>query len=484
MRVLFALSMINCRAKYHHGLGFLSAVLKEAGHETALLELYDLDWSHVDETIKAFQPDLFAATAESHQVVYIKRLFDHVSATYPHVPCILGGVHVTMVPNQIFQFPKLLGVCVGEAEGPLLELVTRMEAGKDFYDIPNFTFRRNGETISNPYSYYVQNLDTVPYSDRRMFKRFRDAKRGVPLRWHPRFIFSRGCPYDCSYCGCTGLRAVFPNKKEYVRAPSPTWCIGQVERDLQEYTFDTFVIDDDLFTINKKWLLELANHYPEHLKRVNFMVNGRVETIDREVLEALKDMGCSLIQVGVETGDEDLRTHILKRRMKDRQIIEVFELARKVGIPMHSFNMVGVPGETRETMRKTLAFNRRIKPARAQISIFYPYRGTALGDECFEKKLVTGHYDNYFAHSVIKNDLLSEAEIVRFVKYFHVRLYACYAPGLAWRALKDVVRRSATYSRVRAAWRALATTVRHPAYAWAAVVKERNPRLLYSRSVR
>lgn len=107
-----------------------------------------------------------------------------------------------------------------------------------------------------------------------------------------------------------------------------------------------------------------------------------------------------------------------------------------------------------------------------------------LGRECFEKKLVTGHYDNYFAHSVIKIDLLSEAEIVRFVKYFHLRLYATYAPGRAWRALKDVVRRSTTYSRVQAAWRALATTVRHPAYAWAAVVKERNPRLLYSCSVR
>jgi radical SAM superfamily enzyme YgiQ (UPF0313 family) len=184
--------------------------------------------------------------------------------------------------------------------------------------------------------------------------------------------------------------------------------------------------------------MEFADKYPSHLKdRVEYEANMRVESVDREIMQALKDTGCVLLKFGLENGNYDIRRKILKRPITDEKIEQVFAWAHEVGIPAHTFNIIGVPGETRETVWQTIKLNRKIKPARVQVTIFFPYYGTPLGDESRARGLVINETDSYFSgQASIKLQGLSTKAVERYAKWFKLLVYYPYAPQLAWQQLK------------------------------------------------
>ena len=210
----------------------------------------------------------------------------------------------------------------------------------------------------------------------------------------------------------------------------------EIERLLDHWTFDTYVIDDDVFTMSKEWIMKFAQLYPSHIRsKVQYEANLRVESVDKDMMRALKDTGCKLLKFGLENGDHTLRKKILKRPISDDQIIEVFMWAHDVGIPAHTFNIVGVPGETRTTMKKTVTLNRKSKPDRVQITLFFPYYGTPLGDEARAQGLVIEENESYFAGASVALPNLSQREIERYARWFKFKVYVTYRPLLAFNIL-------------------------------------------------
>lgn len=445
MRVMFLLTTVGCRVKAHHPTGFLSAVLKEAGHQTAFLELPALDRRVIDAELDKFKPEVFAASTVMQQFPYVRATINYVKKRHPHIKTVLGGTHAILKPGCIEEIEGLDAICISEGEGPLLEFVRQVETGTLNYKIPSMYFRVGNEIVRNPNSYAVTEEDMArfPIQDRTIFARFRDHDRSKPLGWRPRVLWGRGCPYACTYCSVPSIRKIFneplkASKTTWVRYPPVEKAIQEIETLRDQYIFDTYVIDDDVFTTRKPWIMEWANKYPSKLKdKVHYEANLRVESVDKEIMQALKDTGCTLLKFGLENGNYDIRRKILKRPIPDEKIIEVFNWAHEVGIPAHTFNIVGIPGETKETIWQTINLNRKIRPARIQVTIFFPYFGTPLGDQAREKGLVVNETDSYFSgQASVKLNGLTGKQVERYAHWMKFLVYSAYDKKLAWQQIQ------------------------------------------------
>ena len=148
----------------------------------------------------------------------------------------------------------------------------------------------------------------------------------------------------------------------------------------------SLIFMDEIFTVKKSWVREFCAAYRAKFQ-TPFQIFLRVESVDREMMEWMKAAGLYSIIVGVESGNETIRREVLNRKMKNEQILRVFNWADELGLETWDFNMIGVPGDTEATIRDTMELNKIIRPHHLQISIFYPFPGTPLYDLCVKEGL-------------------------------------------------------------------------------------------------
>lgn len=412
--------------KYYHGLGYLSSVLRQAGHTTALIYL-DREPTADDlmQELGAVQPQVVAFSATTHQYPYVARCAQWIKQSRPELLTVIGGTHPTLVPEEVASSPEWDAVCVGEGEYALLDLVTALQAGRDFAGIPNLWLRRGEQVIRNPLRPLLANLDELPFPDRELF-RFNDilAANGgwVDL------MAGRGCPYGCSYCCNPGLRERFKSLGKYVRFRSVKNVLAEIRTLASSYKVKTLNFQDDVFTLDRDWVLQFCELYAQGFV-FPFWVNTRVERIsDEAMVMALARAGCRGVRIGIESGNEKLRADILKRHMSNEEIRKAFALAHKYGLDVYTCNMLGIPGETAEMIEETIALNRQLEPAGLQFSVFYPYPMTELYDLCVREGYLpqeactdasSGSCHSYYERkSVLQLPTLSTAELERGYDHF------------------------------------------------------------------
>jgi radical SAM superfamily enzyme YgiQ (UPF0313 family) len=419
LKVLFVYSDISGvehygAKKFYSGVASLSAVLKEAEHETALLYLQrELSRDAFLAQVDVFSPQLVAFSTTTHQYPYAVRYARYLKAARPDLPLVCGGTHPTLVPNQVMDDGAFDIVCVGEGEYPLIELADHLAEGQDYLDIKNLWLRRNGEVVRNEMRPLIADLDELPYVDRELFdyEELLAANDG----WVDMMV-GRGCPYNCSYCSNHALRRCYRGLGRYVRFRSVEHVMGELRALRRRYAVKTINFQDDVFTLDRDWTLEFCKAYGAEFD-LPFWINARVERIaDEEMVAALAEAGCAGIRVGVENGDEALRARVLKRTMSNQEIVDVFRLAQRHGLKTYTCNMIGIPGETPESIEATIALNRALAPDRFQFSVFYPYPMTELHDRCVEQGLIDVDAevtDYYTKESVLNLPTLTQEELER-----------------------------------------------------------------------
>jgi radical SAM superfamily enzyme YgiQ (UPF0313 family) len=180
------------------------------------------------------------------------------------------------------------------------------------------------------------------------------------------------------------------------RYRSPESSIREIEETLRLFPeIRSIWIMDDTFGLDRQWRNEFCAKYKERIG-IKFDCLLRANVIDEEFIRLLKDAGCYQMSIGVESGNEYIRNTVMNRKMTNQQIINAFALARKYGISTNAINIIGVPGETEEMIRDTIRLNRQLKPTSSGVNIFYPYKGTKLGDECVRQGLFSEeNYRNF-----------------------------------------------------------------------------------------
>jgi len=406
------------------GVASLSAMLKKHNHETALLCPHELNddvelCGDILEKIKDFQPDMVAISSVSDQFELTKKIIDMIN-----LPIIIGGTHATVAPEECIE-TNVLGVCIGEGDEAFVEFLDKYQRGKDYTQVKNFWFKKEGYIIRNELRPLIQDLDALPFPDRELFDEY-IAKENVILE----FMTSRGCSFQCYYCINKVLQGYY-GTRGYLRRRSVDNVLEEIKIVLSKYVEThegnypkRLEFHDDLFTMNKEWLREFAFKYKAQINQP-YAVNGRVETIDKETIVLLKHSGCVELKIGVESGNERIRREYLNRFMTNEQIIKCFALCKEYGLLTSSFNMIGIPGETEKEIMDTIELNRLIKPSVVGVSIFRPYQGTQLHELCKEKGYLTDRKTSSFyeGNSIINLPTISPEKINYYYQIFQTAVY-------------------------------------------------------------
>ena len=431
MRILLVLTEINQRfgsLGAAHGLMSISAYLKQNGCTDIHFGYYpDKDYLEKwQEDLQTIQPQLVGIYTTAPQFQFIRKMVQTVSN--PDVFVILGGPHPTIFPQCLEQTPRLNAICRGEGEYPLLDLARALDQGSDVSPIKNLWIRANGQIIRNEARPLIQDLDSLPFVDREL----RDHQQVID-NWglsQIRILAGRGCPFSCTFCSNHRIRKV--QEGRYVRFRSANHIIEEIKLLRTRYRFNEILFDDDICWIDRKLVHEFADRYKKEIG-LPFMFSGRVEILDRDKLTRLKEAGATRVGFGVEHGDQTFRQNVLRRKMTNKQILEVSQIAKEVGLQVKTLNMVGLPGETPELHQATVRLNQQIQPDVAGISIFYPLPGTDLYDLCLkegylkEENALLGDDDVIYKKSVLEMPQYKQEEIEKSMKWFAFKVFWPYS---------------------------------------------------------
>ncbi|MFH1422196.1 MAG: radical SAM protein [Planctomycetota bacterium] len=385
MRIFFVNPNAGGQVGFSYGIASLSAVLKQAGHRVSVLNINEKmspvpEDSEIINDIFRFKPDLIGFSIVTLQFPYALRLAKAIKEKKSRVPVIAGGVHATMVPEEILKTKAFDYVCVGEGEFSLLALIDAMERGEDTGKISGIWKRINDKIISNPVGPFPE-LSVLPKVDYTIcdFQHLINVKKG----WVS-IMAGRGCPFMCSYC--FNHRIVDRYRKElckrvselrYVRFYPPQTVVSEISHLATMYSgVKMLIFDDDIFTLNKNYVREFCTLYRESQIQIPLTVNAHVRFFDEETAKSLAEAGCKIVKFGLESGSSRIRREVLRRYMSNSQIEKAFGIAHKYSLHSSAFLMLGLPKEKKEDMLATVNLLGKIMPGRFRWSVFYPFPGT------------------------------------------------------------------------------------------------------------
>jgi radical SAM superfamily enzyme YgiQ (UPF0313 family) len=357
----------------------------------------------------------------------------------------LMGSHVTFFDQEtVANNPAVDAVVRGEFEYTAADLARALDAGGDLKGVPGLTYRdAEGDVRRNPDRPLFEPLDDMPFPARHIVKG--DGYRaGIYSGGHPTaMVSSRGCPYRCTFCLWPDI--LYGHK---FRARSAANVVDEIEEAVRTYGHDEIYFDDDTFSIDRQRVLDVCSMIRERglETEVEWIAQCRVDTVDREMLEAMKAANCGYILFGVESGSPAMLKKMKKGITLDK-VRQAFKLTREVGIKTQAFFLFGMPGETQETISETIQFAKEINASSTQFAIAIPHPGTALYEECKANGWLTSeNWADYTSEaSLIETPWLTAEE----VEQARVRAYRdyYYRPGfIVGEALK--VRRMADIKRL------------------------------------
>jgi len=293
---------------------------------------------------------------------------------------VAGGVHPTICPEDALATDVIDCICVGEGEEFLLELCDDLQRDADYTRLHNLGYKRGKNLILNDLRPFVD-LDVLPppdwscFDSRHLFRPYLGKVYSGSF-----YTLSRGCPYKCAYCVNSALRQKLKPCGEYFRYQSWATTASHLKslKDTYGATWFKFA-DDSLGSLDERALEDLA----EALRPLNIMFGCsiRPETVTRRKVEWLRSRGCVAATVGVESGNNHIRREVLKRKMTDDQICRAARFLKDTGIRVATFNMIGLPGETRENVFETIRLNKRLGASATNVYVVYPYPGTELSHQ-------------------------------------------------------------------------------------------------------
>jgi radical SAM superfamily enzyme YgiQ (UPF0313 family) len=385
---------IDTRTTPHLGLAYLAAVSEERGDEVFLFDA-DVEDEPITEAIRRFDPGIVGITANTPQVKSAWRTAQAIKSI-KDIPVVLGGPHVSVLPAESVRRPEVDVVARGEGEAIWIKLCEIIEKAQQTN--PNFSARElldvqnglldsllgvsyvthEGQELHNPDHPPIADLDTLPFPAYHVFKmdhytNLQPATDAVDGSKSFSVMTSRGCPYRCTFCS----QSIMPIKW---RARSPENVLAEWEHLTWNMGAQEIGVLDDSANIQVDRLEQMADLFIEH--KVNHVpwifVNGiRANLATQELLGKLKRAGLKRVAFGVESGDPDVLLSIDKKIDHDT-IRRAFKNAKTVGLETIGFFIIGLPGETEESMDRTIKFACEVDPLIANFSMMTPYPGTKV----------------------------------------------------------------------------------------------------------
>jgi anaerobic magnesium-protoporphyrin IX monomethyl ester cyclase len=363
---------------YPLGISYLASYLIQNGYDE--VELMDLNYlitepkKVIKEAIKYVersQPDIVGLTCWTVHLPFCIEFVRAYKQKYPNVLIILGGVHASSQPEEMFKLCPVDFIVRGEGEVTFVELLRTLQNKKNFEDVNGMSFRKKGKIQHNPDRELIGNLDTLPMPDYNMLSPI-EYYQPLNRKYVFSILASRGCPYRCIFCSANKLWRC-------QRQRSPKNIIREIEWLINDYGLGYIRFEDDTITMQRDWALELfkmMRNLP-----VSFECLTRIDKVDHDLLREMRAAGCEGIYHGIETASPRL-LKVLKKgmpdRITDRFIKELIHEEVNLGLNPTVSAMIGIPTETREEILQTFDLMSELKRlgAKTQLWIMTPYPDT------------------------------------------------------------------------------------------------------------
>jgi radical SAM superfamily enzyme YgiQ (UPF0313 family) len=389
------------------GLAYLGAALEQAGTQVKILDyvVYPYRRDALESVLKEFKPHVAGATAVSMTFDHAEQILKDVKTSDPQVLTVMGGPHVTFYAQETLEtFAELDVVVIGEGEETLVELLRAVKCARDFDTVSGIAYRVGSKIKSTAKRERIKNLDTLPLPARHLLPLGRYRALGLPMS----ITTSRGCPYQCIFC--VGRKMVGAR----VRYHSADRVAAELQY-LANLKFHQINIADDLFTANQNHCLAVCEEILKKNFKTNWTAFARVDTVSERLLSKMKSAGCTAVSFGIESANPAI-LNTIQKGIPVQQARDAVRKCLRVGIRPYASFILGLPGETPETIKETSAFaaNLQQEGLAYGFHILTPFPGTEVREQ--NKRLgiriLTDDWSRYDANrAVIETKAVNHQEL-------------------------------------------------------------------------
>lgn len=394
---------------------------KYANCQFAILdaENFGLSYEQIKEKIEEASPNIVGITCPSPSFNHVKEIARIAKGINPEIKVVLGGPHPTAFPREVAGLENIDFVVRGEGESTFTELIKALQSRQpSFQQIPGLAFKAGGQVLLTAERSLIENLDEIPFPARDLFDLsvYDSAVTKKVSRFKSTSIItSRGCPYDCIHCIS---KLVW---RRQVRYRSLGNIMAEMEECVKRFGIGETNFYDDTFTIDKKRVIQICRAMRERKLNLSWICFGRVNTIDRELVEEMKLAGCKKVSFGLESGSQRI-LDLMRKNATIEMARQAVEIVDQAGLNIHASFMLGNVGETAATVRETINFAKSLPLDNATFFITAPFPGTDL-----YKIALAGGYINEQTHwedfapitksaPVLVQGNLSQAELISWQK--------------------------------------------------------------------
>jgi radical SAM superfamily enzyme YgiQ (UPF0313 family) len=418
------------------GLGYIAAVLEATGHSVKVIDncVERQNYRQLEESISRAAPEVVGISSDSFSFEDAVATAKAVKGLDKNITVVAGGPHANVWPDAPLHSPYFDISVYGEGERTAAELWEHLEGGEPIQEVKGIAYRKNGKIVTNPRRELVTDLDELPFPARHLFPFEKYCRRELSNHLDVEPVdtinTSRGCPFACRFCSNN------PASGRIYRYRSAPNVVAEMELLVNKYRTRAIYIREDIFTLNKKRVLEICWLMKERGIDLTWACESRADTADEEMLRAMKDAGCGLIWFGVETGCQRILDS-LNKGISVPQVERTFRACKALGIKAGASFMLGIPGETIQEMHQTIDFACALKPSFAWFNIFLGIPESPLSRYAREN----GCIDEEFGNGVftIKTDQFDRSMVERIRNLANAR-FEGHWPTLAFRAWQTIYR--------------------------------------------
>lgn len=439
---------------YPYWLCYAAGVCMKKGHEVKVVDCITKKYTteKTVELVKRSKPDYIVGEITTSTCTEDYKVLEAIKQEYPSGKIVIGGTHATALSDKVVKECRAIDFVVRQEYDFLLSDL--IAAGENYHDLAGITYRNGEEIIHNPDREWTEALDEIPFVSKVYEKFLNPDDYGYSLASNPmvQIFTSRGCPFHCNFCS-------YPENMtgRNLRKRSVKNVVDEIEYICKEMSYiKEIFIEDDTFTVDRARVVEICDEIIKRGLKPVWSCNTRAD-LPYDVMKKMKEAGCRLMVVGFESGNQRVLNET-KKGIKLEQSLEFAKNAKKLKIKVFGCFMIGLKGDTRETIEDTFRFAKKLYPDMVFFQQAVPFPGTGFYTWAKDNNyLITEDYSKWLNKDGYLNCLVNypyanaqEIEKIRdnlMSRYYFSFTYIVktFLRNLTWTEFKRVTKAGITY---------------------------------------
>lgn len=443
-------SIVGTRKYPSLGLGYIAAVLEEAGYSVKYIDMYaeELNLKELLFKLKKSPPSFVGITCDLVTFVTAKKIAAVIRREFHDCYLIFGGALTIIYPKDLLLNNSFNAMVRGEGEITIIELMEALQKEKPLKNVKGLSFKENGNIYVNEDRPLIKNLDELPFPARHLMPIDKYysviAKKGK----FTTLIASRGCPYHCTYCLEQGP----------LRLRNSESVVDELELVMQNYGITEFFFQDSTFSVNQKNTARLCQEIIIRKLDIKWECKTRVDSVSKNLLALMRKSGCARIHYGVEAGNPRI-VKVLNKQFTLQQAMDAIKWTKAANIEILAYFIIGSPGENKRTIEDTIQFAKKLDPDFALFSIALagpgmPWYETALKQNGYEidhgREFLIGNIKGPIPRYYFITDEYDREGLKKLMRRAYFKFY--FRPRVLIKRLQKIQSRQEMLNNISGVW--------------------------------